>query len=567
MRLRVPRPGAIRALLILLLLLVPSMARAQTRVALLIGEGDYFKPPPTSHGSFWPKLDNPPHDVGLVAEKLREVGFATTVAINFGRADLQQAIAAFAVKAAKADDAVVYYAGHGFEYARHNYLVPIDAPAEVDASQLGKAFIDLDTLAQAAGKARRVNIFFLDACRTSNTSVKLTGPTKSYVDDVVFRPGLPVAVVYSTARGESAFDHAVSAPPPLEYSPFAWFVAQYVTLPRTSLGDFFTFVNAKVQQSTRQWGPQSPYMLSSLTDFYYFHPAGVQAPRPPPPAGQGVTRQAPTVARTLAPASGRPARGLAASLDLSIEHLALTDEPVVVADVLAEHSADDLVAMAEHGDPMAAYLLGYMSEFGRGAQLDLAQARIWLEQAATSGLAPAQLELGWFLKHHSSGAADDARARALMEAAAAQGFAKAQAHLANLLMRDGVLADYNRGLDLYRAAAKKNYPQALYALASLKDAEARTRLMSLADGGDMASRQWICELAATDGNVGPALAQCTAAAKAGYGMSQARLAIAYHDGVGVGAVDADEARHWSRLAMGQPDLPDELASRVRAFGY
>lgn len=554
------RPALIRALLVLILLLGPSTAWAQTRVALLIGEGDYFRPPPNVHGYFWPKLENPPRDVGLVARKLKENGFETTVVINVGRAALKTAIAAFAVKAARADDAVVYYAGHGFEYARHNYLVPIDAPTGVDASQLGEAYIDLDVVTKAAGKARRINIFFLDACRTSEKLVKLSGPTKPYVDDLEFQPGLPVAVLYSTARGESAFDHAVSAPPPLEYSPFAWFVAQYLTLPRTSLGDFFTFVNAKVQQSTRKWGPQSPYMLSSLTELYYFRPAGVQAPRLPTPAPQGAMRQ------TQAPASGRPARGLAASLDLSIDHLALTDEPVVVADVLAEHSADDLIAMAEQGDPMAAYLLGYMSEFGRGAPLDLAQARIWLEQAATSGLAPAQLELGWFLKHHSTGAADEARARSLMESAAAQGFAKAQAHLANLLMSDGVMADYNRGLDLYRAAAKKNYPQAIYALAFLKDAAARTRLTALADGGDMASRQWICELAAADGSLEPALAQCTAAAKAGYGISQARLAIAYHDGLGVTA-DSDEARHWSRLAMGQPDLPEDLIKRMRAFGY
>ena len=549
----------IRVLIMSVVLLFgPAVVQSQTRVALLIGEGDYFKPPPTVHGFFWPKLANPPHDVTLVAQKLKDDGFEPTLAIDLNRAALETAIAAFAVKAAKADDVVVYYAGHGFEYARHNYLVPIDAPTQVDVSHLGDAFIDLDEVTKAAGKARHINIFFLDACRTRDSLVKLTGPSKPYVDDIEFRPGTPVAVVYSTARGEEAFDHGMTAPPPLAYSPFAWFVAQYVTLPRTSLGDFFTFVNAKVQESTRKLGPQSPYMLSSLTEVYYFRPAGALTPRPPATTGDGAA--SPVQAR------GPQGRGLVTSLDLKLDYLAVTDEPVVVADVLAEHSPDDLATMAEGGDPMAAYLLGYMFEFGRGAQQDLVQSRTWLEQAATSNLAPAQLELGYFLQHHGAGNADAARARALMEAAAGQGFAKAQAHLADVLMNDKVYADYYRGLDLYRAAARQNYPQALYALAVLKDTDARAKLTTLAAGGDMSSRQWLCELASGDGNVGSALADCTAAAKAGYAISEARLAIAYHDGKSVPA-DADEARHWTRLALGQPDLRDDLRGQLQAFGY
>lgn len=547
------------AKLSLLILLVGSTAaHAATRVALLIGESDYYKPPPTVHGYFWPKLENPSHDVKLVAGKLREIGFDTTMAVNVNRAAMLKAVADFAVKAAQADDAVVYYAGHGFEFNRHNYLVPTDAPVEVSSGQLDQVYVDLDVVVRAAGKARRVNIFFLDACRDGGKLVRLNGPSKPYVDDLEFRPGLPVAVLYSAARGDPAFDRGISAPPPKEYSPFAWFVAQFLTLPRTSLGDFFTFVNAKVQDSTRKWGPQSPYILSSLTEVFYFRPAGVLAPRPP-----GGSVAATTQSVTPPP---RVTRGLAQSLDISMDYLAVTDEPVVVAQVLNDHSLEDVAALAEAGDPLAAYILGYMFEFGRGAQLDLKQARVWLEHAAASGLAPAQLEYGWFLQHHSTDAADLARARTLFEASAAQGFAKAQAHLADLLMRSGTAADYDRGLELYQSAASKNYPQAIYALAVLKDKEARKQLAQLASAGDTASRQWHCELAASDGMIGLAFSDCTAAAKAGYAISQARLAIAYHDGNGV-QVDNDEARHWTRLALGQPDLRDDLRQTLLSYPH
>ncbi len=553
------RTRIIRALLVCALLLTPLPALAATRVALLIGEGDYYRPPPDVHGWFWPKLANPTHDVDLVAGKLKLLGFDTTVAVNVGRADMLQAIATFAVKAAQADDAVVYYAGHGFEYARHNYLVPIDAPAQADAGQLAQTYVDLDEVAQAASKARHINIFFLDACRTKNSQVQISGLAKPYVDDIEFKPGTPVAVFYSTARGEEAFDHGIAAPPPQDYSPFAWFVAQYMTLPRTSLGDFFIFVNAKVQESTKAWGPQSPYMLSSLTEVYYFRPADALTPRPPP---LGQTQSTPTQGRPR-PA---PGRGLPAPLDLSLAYLARTDEPTIVADVLANHTIDQVVALAEAGDPIAAYLLGYMFEFGRGAQQDLPRAREWLEQAALSGLAPAQLELGYFLELHGTTAEDKANARRLMEGAAAQGFAKAQAHLGYVLMSTRDKADYARGLELYRAAAKQDYPQAVFALAVLDEPGARDRLAALAAGGDLAARQWRCELGAMLGALAPAIGDCIAAAKAGYAIAQARLAIAYHDGEGV-AADADEARHWARRALVQPDLRDDLRTRVQAFGF
>lgn len=544
-----------RALLISVALsIAPSAVWASSRVALLIGEGDYYRPPPDVHGYFWPKLTNPSHDVRLVAGKLKELGFDTTVAVDASRASLEATIAAFGAKAAKADDAVVYYAGHGFEYQRHNYLVPIDAPATVDVGKLDGVFIDLDEVARAASKAHHVNIFFLDACRTSNAQVQLTGQTKPYVDDVEFQPGTPVAVVYSTARGESAFDQGETTPPPAEYSPFAWYVAQYLTLPRTSLGDFFTFVNAKVQESTRKLGPQSPYMLSSLTQIYYFRPAGAVAPVPPP---TGLTSSG-------GASPPDPSRPVPPPLNLSLDYLARTDEPVVAAKVLAERSPSEVIALAEAGDPLAAYLLGYMFEYGQGVQPDLARARTWLQAAALSNLPPAQLEFGFFLERHGSDPADAAIARAMLQAASDQGFAKAQAHLADSLMRDGSPADYQKGVDLYRAAAKQRYPQALYAMAVLKDPDARSQLSALAAGGDMASHQWLCELAADGGSIASALGDCTAAAKAGYSLSQARLAIAYHDGDGAPA-NPDEARHWTRLALAEPDLRADLRARVQAL--
>ncbi len=147
--------------------------------------------------------------------------------------------------------------------------------------------------------------------------------------------------------------------------------------------------------------------------------------------------------------------------------------------------------------------------------------------------------------------------------AASHGSASAQVRLAALLMSDGASADYQKGLDAYRTAAAQNAPQALYALSVLKDEGARTKLAALAAGGDGPSRQWVCELAAAEGQIGRAYADCLAAAQAGFALSQARLALALHEGAGI-AADPDGARHWARVALAQPSLPADLRAKVQA---
>lgn len=554
-----------RTLLIGLTLILPTTASAGSRVALLIGEGDYFRPPPTVHGVFWPKLTNPPNDVTLIAAKLAELGFDTKVLVDKTREQINSEIDAFSRRAAGADDAVIYYAGHAFEYQRHNYIVPIDAPAELDSSVLDKSLIDLDRATAAAAKARRANVIFLDACRTANPFLRLSGETKPYVNDLEFPPTLPIVVVYSTARGQSAFDN-VDNPPPSKYSPFAWYLSQFITVPRVSFGDVFTAVNRNVQLNTKIQGsrrpdksPQTPYMLSSLTETYYFQPVGGVTAGVAPATSQTLALASPKAARS----GGRSTRGVGGDLGLTMDYLAQTDEPVVVAEVLSKYRPEDIQSMATDGDPMAAYLLGYMFEWGRGAERNLEQARYWLEQAAKSELAPTQLELAYFLQAQGSGPADTSRVRPLMESAAAHGFAKAQAHLANLLMSDGAQSDYDRGLELYRSAAQQGYPQALFALAWLGDAPSKSRLETLAREGDPAANQWLCELAPHEG-MAARLEQCLTAAKSGSYLAQTRLADAYKTGDGV-AADPVEARHWARVALSQPEIAAEARQRLQAL--
>ena len=92
---------------------------AQTRVALVIGNGAYVKVP---------RLDNPKNDASAMEAMFKAAGFAAVVRTNdLGAAAMRRALRDFSDTARDADIAVVFYAGHGIEVGGINYLVPIDA--------------------------------------------------------------------------------------------------------------------------------------------------------------------------------------------------------------------------------------------------------------------------------------------------------------------------------------------------------------------------------------------------------------------------------------------------------
>jgi hypothetical protein len=107
---------------VLILLLWSSIAHAERRVALVIGNRDY-------KASVGP-LANPLNDIRLVGDALRSVGFEVLNPIeNASRIDMLRAIYGLATVLKDAGpDAVgfLYYSGHGLASAGENYLVPID---------------------------------------------------------------------------------------------------------------------------------------------------------------------------------------------------------------------------------------------------------------------------------------------------------------------------------------------------------------------------------------------------------------------------------------------------------
>jgi TPR repeat protein len=228
--------------------------------------------------------------------------------------------------------------------------------------------------------------------------------------------------------------------------------------------------------------------------------------------------------------------------------------------------------MAEGGDPLATYLIGFMYSKGMGFELNRTEARRWLEIAAATGHPAGQLELGAFLldPEFSSAAGDRERGWELVELASQKDYAKANSYLAyGLLTGSYRKVDNARAKALLQKASDAGHPYAIFALGyhfGEKQAS-MNKLRQLAKGGNLDGDHWLCIFAFNDKDHATAAETCSRAAKANFPNAKARLALLFENGKGVPAA-SDRATYWAKQALLTPDLEagyrprmKELASR------
>jgi tetratricopeptide (TPR) repeat protein len=245
-----------------------AASNAGRRIALVIGNGAYKNVHP---------LNNPPRDAELVASALHEVGFQNvTLSNDLTRDKFFEVLRAFADEAERADWAVIYYAGHGFEIGGVNYLVPIDAKLAVDADAEKEA-VALEQVIASVGGARKLRLVMLDACRdnpfaaTMQNTIALKLVDKGFSD---IEPSSGFMVVYAAKHGETALDGEGTD------SPFAIAVARDVREPRVEVRKLFDIVRDDVWAATKH--AQQPFTYGSPAgreDFYFV--VGAATPEAP----------------------------------------------------------------------------------------------------------------------------------------------------------------------------------------------------------------------------------------------------------------------------------------------
>ena len=144
---------------------------AGLRVALVIGNGAY---------AAVRALPNPPNDARSVAKSLRDIGFTVSEGIDLDRATMQKMTRDFLREAARAQVALVYYAGHGVQIDGRNYLIPVDVRLQAGGN-ITDGMVDMDTILAALDDQVRTNILIFDACRNNplEPQVASTGPNRA----------------------------------------------------------------------------------------------------------------------------------------------------------------------------------------------------------------------------------------------------------------------------------------------------------------------------------------------------------------------------------------------------
>ena len=488
------------------------------RMALVIGNSAY------THAGHLP---NPENDAEDMAAALRRLGFQVTTMLNVGREELTETLRVFSRRSVGADISLLFYAGHGLEMARVNYLLPVDARLELDTDLRYEAVPLEDVLAATMGASLRLVI--LDACRNTPEGLAMRRTAYrsisrgSFVELDERLLGDEMLVAYAAGAGTTAEDGSG------RNSPYTSALLGNIDRP-LELGLLFREVGRQVLEATN--GRQRPHEYQSLLNTHYLSGA-----TPASGAGDVVT---PDV---------EPRQLNVVELSL----LAERDDAVAQNEFGERYQYGDGGLVPDYGEAVQWYRkaasqgyapaqrnLGYMYGEGLGVQADREEALRLARLAADQGEADAISTVGYHYRHGLGGLRQDhVEAVRWFERAAAGGSAFGQANLATMYEDGlGVPQNHAEAVRLYDlAAARENSGRAAN---RLHEYVQNLLGMMYEDGRgvprDLAEAARRYRLAAELGNIG----------------GQVSLGYMYESGRGV-PQDYVEAGRWYRLAAEQGD--------------
>lgn len=177
------------------------------RVALVLGNSVYKN---------MPSLQNPKNDAADVETSLKSLGFETVMATDLDRAAMNSAIDRFSRLVPGANVALVYYSGHGMQFAGKNYLLPTDANLESASDVNRYRLLPVEDLIEVLGSANGLQLIILDACRNNpvekdfkNKLASVAGGSRDAAGTRGFtriEPQSGLIITYATAANDVASD-------------------------------------------------------------------------------------------------------------------------------------------------------------------------------------------------------------------------------------------------------------------------------------------------------------------------------------------------------------------------
>lgn len=247
-------------MLFLLLFVFPQEASAESRIALVIGNGAYG-----AEG----RLKAPANDARLTADTLRSLDFELyggQAHVNLSEKKMRRLIHDFSEELGRRAKPVglFYYSGHGLQFGGRNYMIPVDADIrhEVDVESEGIS-IDVDVLGRMNLARTKINIIILDACRINpfEKRIKALGRRKGLSD---MRPEQGSIIAFAAEPGEVAYESGG------QYSHFTEVLAGEMKVPGIEILKMFQRVRVAVNRRTN--GEQTPVERNVLFEDFFFKP-------------------------------------------------------------------------------------------------------------------------------------------------------------------------------------------------------------------------------------------------------------------------------------------------------
>ena len=445
------------ALIAVFMLGFVGTAWAESRVALVIGNSIYEKAP---------KLANPGNDSADIAASLTRLGFKVQLHSNLDFQRMNQALRDFARASRNSEMAVVYYAGHGIEVDKKNWLIPTDAQLASDA-EIEFETVSLDLLSQAVSGATVLRLVMVDACRENpfarqmnrQNATRSIGRGLGRVED----PGPGTLVVFAAAEGQLAEDGTG------RNSPFATALLAQIEKPGNEVGSLFRKVRDDVMARTAN--RQQPFQYGSLPgrDIFFTTPSArlsaTAAPAPVPAPAAMNDRAIELAFWNDVKDTGDPAllkeyldrfgakAAFASIANRKIETLtAKQEKPAEIAALPVPKTAPRATQQGGDDDAVPsevlvqrAMMLDRVKKYGEAARL--------LKIAVARGDSEAQARLAYFYNFGQGVAKNEKEALRLYELSAAQDNILGLHQLANhLTYAPAFERNYSRAVKLYRRA-------------------------------------------------------------------------------------------------------------------
>jgi formylglycine-generating enzyme required for sulfatase activity len=236
------------------------------RVCLIIGNADYPIP-----------LLNPVNDAKSISAIFKRLGFSGIrrtpdsagfelsdsgeFVANVTCAEYRKLMSVFGIAAEGAEQAIIYFAGHGVEDERKNFLIPIDAVLGGPSDLPGNAIALTDILPHFSKCS--FGMVVLDACRDNPLVRSWARSISGYTGLApieVNRKDLIIA--YAAREGQQALDGG----PNEENSPYARGLEKYLEWPNKDILHVLQHVTRHVKDVTG--GKQEPWQYGSSGDVH-----------------------------------------------------------------------------------------------------------------------------------------------------------------------------------------------------------------------------------------------------------------------------------------------------------